>query len=40
MTKFEGKPANIVIVQLYSPTNDHSDDKIEEFYVDVKKVLM
>ena len=39
MAKFEGKPANIVIVQLYAPTNDHSDDEIEEFYADVKKPL-
>ena len=39
MAKFEGKPANIVIVQLYAPTNDHSDDEVEEFYADVKKAL-
>ena len=35
--KFEGKP--VIIVQLYVPTNDHSDDEIEEFYADVKKAL-
>ena len=39
MAKFEGKPVNIVIVQLYAPTNDRSDDEIEEFYADVKKAL-
>ena len=38
MAKFEGKPANIIIVQLYAPTNDHSDDEVEELYADVKKV--
>ena len=30
---------NIVILLLYAPKNDHSDDEIEEFYVDVKKAL-
>ena len=39
MAIFEGKPANIIIVQLYAPTNDHSDEEIEEFYADVKKAL-
>ena len=38
MTKFEKNPANIIIVQ-YAPTNDHSDEEIEEFYADVKKAL-
>ena len=38
IAKFEGKPANI-IVQLYAPRNDHSDDEIEEFYEDVKIAL-
>ena len=37
MAKFEGKPANIIILQLYAPTNDHSDGKIEEFYANVKE---
>ena len=39
MAKFEGKPAIFIIVQLYAPTNDHSDEEIEEFYADVKKAL-
>ena len=39
MAKFDGKPANIIILQLYAPTNDHSDEEIEEFYADVKKAL-
>ena len=39
MPNSRAKPANIVIVQLYAPTNDHSDKEIEEFYADVKKAL-
>ena len=39
MAIFEGKPMNIIIVQLYASTNDHGDDKLEEFYADVKKAL-
>ena len=39
MAKFESKPANIIIVQLYAPTNDHSDDEIQELYAGVKKAL-
>ena len=29
MAKFEGKPMNIIIVQLYASTNDHSDDEMK-----------
>ena len=39
MAKFEGKPVNIVIILLYAPTSDHSDDEIEEPYADVKEAL-
>ncbi|GFR73943.1 craniofacial development protein 2 [Elysia marginata] len=39
MCKFEAKPFNIVIMQVYAPTSDYSDEEIEAFYDDVSKTL-
>ena len=31
MLKLEAKPFNIAVIQVYTSTQDHSDEKIEEF---------
>ncbi|GFR89494.1 craniofacial development protein 2-like [Elysia marginata] len=39
LCKFEAKPFNIVIMQVYAPTSDYPDEKIAAFYDDVSKTL-
>ena len=39
MFKIEGKPFNIVIVQCYAPTQDHSDEEIGEYYNEIQECL-
>jgi len=39
MIKLQGKPFDIVCLQLYAPTQDHSDDVVESFYSDIKQAL-
>ena len=39
MLKIEGKPFNVVIVQCYAPTQDHSDEVIEEYYNEIQECL-
>ncbi|GFS08809.1 craniofacial development protein 2-like [Elysia marginata] len=39
LCKFEAKPFNIVIMQVYAPTSDYSDEEVEAFYDDVSKTL-
>ena len=39
MLKIEGKPFNVVIVQCYAPTKDHSDEEIEEYYNEIQECL-
>jgi len=33
--KIKAKPFNIVIIQVYAPTCDHTDDEVESFYKDM-----
>ena len=37
--KFLAKPFNINIIQVYAPTQDHSDAEIEVFYEEIEKAL-
>ena len=39
MLKIEGKPFNVVIVRCYAPTQDHSDEVIEEYYNEIQACL-
>ena len=34
--KLQGKPFNIVVIQVYAPTSQHSDNEVEKFYADVE----
>ena len=35
--KLQGKPFNIVVIQVYAPTKQHSDMEVEKFYEDVER---
>jgi hypothetical protein len=37
--KISAKPVNIVLVQVYVPTTNHDDDKIEKLYEDISEIL-
>ena len=39
LLQIEAKPFNIAVIQLYAPTQDHSDEEIEEFYEEINKAL-
>ena len=39
MLKLEGKPFNVVIIQVYAPTADHNNEEVEEFYQQVSECL-
>lgn len=39
VAKFQAKPLDIVVVQVYAPTSDYPDEEIESFYDDVDKAL-
>ena len=37
MLKLQGKPFNISTMQVYAPTQDYSDEYIEQFYEEVQR---
>ena len=37
MVKLEGQPFNVVLIQVYAPTTQHSDEEVEKFYGDIEK---
>ena len=37
-TRFQGKPINITIIQVYAPTTDAKENEIEQFYVDLQQL--
>ena len=39
MLKLKAKPFNIAVIQVYVPTEDRSDEEIEEFYEEINKEL-
>ena len=39
MMKLAGKPTNINIIQVYAPTQDHSDEELEKFYDNISDVM-
>ena len=36
---FQGKPFNITVIQVYAPTSNTEEDKVEWFYEDLKDLL-
>ena len=39
MMKLQGKPFNITFVQIYGPTQDYSDENIEQFYEEIQQTI-
>ena len=36
---FQGKPFNITVIQVYSPTNNAEEAEVERFYEDLQDLL-
>ena len=36
---FQGKPFNYTVIQVYAPTNNAEEDKVEWFYEDLQDLL-
>ena len=37
--RFQGKPFNITVIQVYAPTNNAEEAEVERFYEDLKDLL-
>ena len=37
--RFQGKPFNITVIQVYAPTNDSEEAEVKQFYDDLKDLL-
>ena len=37
--RFQGKPFNITIIQVYAPTNNAEEAEVEQFYEDLQNLL-
>ena len=37
--RFQGKPFNITVIQVYAPTSDAEEAEIERFYEDLQDLL-
>ena len=37
--RFQGKPFNIMVIQVYAPTSDAEEAKVEQFYEDLQDLL-
>ena len=37
--RFQGKPFNITVIQVYAPTTNAEEAEVEWFYEDIKDVL-
>ena len=37
--RFQGKPFNITVIQVYAPTSNTEEAEVEQFYEDLKDVL-
>ena len=37
--RFQGKPFNIIVIQLYAPTNNIEEAEAERFYEDLQDLL-
>ena len=36
---FQGKPFNITVIQVYTPTTDAEEAEVDQFYEDVEELL-
>ena len=36
---FQGKPFNILVIQVYAPTTNAKEDEVEQFYEDIQDLL-
>ena len=37
--RFQGKPFNITVIQVYAPTNNAKEAEVEQFYEDLQDLL-
>ena len=37
--RFQGKPFNIIIIQVYAPTNNAEEAEVEQFYENLQDLL-
>ena len=37
--RFQGKPSNITVIQVYTPTSNAEEAEIEQFYEDLQDLL-
>ena len=37
--RFQGKPSNIMVIQIYAPTNNSEEAGVEWFYEDLQDLL-
>ena len=37
--RFQGKPFNITVIQVYAPTSNAEEAKVEQFYEDLQDLL-
>ena len=37
--RFQGKPFNITVIQVYAPTNNAEEAEVEQFYEDLQDLL-
>jgi exonuclease III len=37
--KLHAEPINILMIQMYMPTSEHEDDKVEELYGIIEEIL-
>ena len=37
MMKLQGKPFNISLIQIYAPTQDYSDEDVEQWYEEIQQ---
>ena len=37
--RFQGKPVNITVIQVYAPTSNNEEAEVEQFYEDLKDLL-
>ena len=39
LVRFQGKPLNITVIQVYTPTMDAEEAEVEQFYEDLQDLL-
>ena len=37
--RFQGKPFNITVIQVFAPTSNAEEDEVEQFYQDLQDLL-